>query len=325
MPSQLSHILFGYDALESLPTVLRTNLADPVFRLGCQGPDIFYHNRRTKPGAFLYGTRLHRRGWGTVLDRFRRQVLARGWGPDHPAWSFLAGQATHGFLDRALHPLVVYFSGWKVPRDPSTDILRHAHAFLERVHDVRLWEHRTGRPVTECRWQDDLPGPEAFSAEFWQVWADALHSEFPNLSDRTELEGRLQGAVSDTRGFLDHTSPSVPGNAVRAARWDGLHFVHPGALPDWDFLNLRREGWRDPVSGAERRESYLDLYAQALGPARDALAAIAQPGDDWQARIGNGSLNLPGSEGENLAPSHTRPWDYAELYERERRFRAGTP
>jgi hypothetical protein len=321
MPSQIAHILLGREAAPSLPAGWFRRFSDSAFRLGCQGPDVFYHNRRTKPGAFLYGTRLHRRGWGEFLSRFRREALDRGWGPDHPGLAFLAGQATHGFLDRRAHPFVVYFSGWKVPGDPLTNSLRHSHAFFERILDVLLWEHRMRTPFDQCDWQDDFPGPEHFPEDFWTAWAEALHEVFPQLSARADVEVRLKNAVGDTRGFLAFTAPSAREHARRAARHGALHWFHPEALPEWDFLNLAHAPWQDPVSGESRNESMDDLFSQAAAEASAVLATLADRSADWNLLLGNGSLNLPGSEGENNAPRFSRPWNYEELYDREVRAR----
>ena len=139
MPAQISHILLGREASAALPQGWTSRFSDAAFRLGCQGPDLFYHSRHSKPGAFLYGTRLHRRSWGDFLARFRTEALDRNWGPDHPGMAFLAGQATHGFLDRQAHPFIVFFAGWRIPGEPRTDLLRYSHAFLERIVDVLLW------------------------------------------------------------------------------------------------------------------------------------------------------------------------------------------
>lgn len=323
MPSQLSHILHGLAASSSLPPAVQQLADTPAFRLGCQGPDLFYHNRRTKPGGFLYGTRLHRRGWGRFLGRFRREALTRGWDADHPGLALLAGMATHGYLDRQCHPFIVYFSGWQVPGDPRTAVLKHAHMFLERILDVGLWNLRAAGspPLSACTWQDDLPGPGDFPADLWPAWAEALHEVFPQLSARADVEHRLRNAVSDTQGFLAFTSPSVPENATRGALHGALHYFHPVALPDLDFLNLRHGVWQDPVSGFERRESYLELFDRAVTEARAALASLLDPAVDWEVLVGNGSLNLPGLEGENQAPTFRQPWDFEDLLDREAQAR----
>ena len=324
MPSQIAHILLGREAARCLPDGWVSRFSDPAFRLGCQGPDVFYHNRRTKPGSFLYGTRLHRRSWGEFLARFRREALNRGWGPDHPGMAFLAGQATHGFLDRRAHPFVVYFSGWRIPGHPATDGLRHSHAFFERILDVLLWNQRVGTPLAECRWQDDLPGPGDFPDDFWNAWAEALHEVFPQLSARADVETRLKNAVSDTQGFLAYTAPTAREYGVQAARQGALHWFHPEALPDDDFLNLGHAPWQHPVTGEAQTSSFLDLFDQAAAEACQALSALTDASVDWEPMLGNGSLNLPGTEGENSAPQFSRPWNFDDLYDREVRARLGS-
>jgi hypothetical protein len=231
--------------------------------------------------------------------------------------AFLAGQATHGFLDRRAHPLIVSFAGWQVPGEPETAPLRHAHAFLERILDVELWKEKTGTPFGRCRWQEDFPSPGDFPQDFWTAWAEALHEVFPRLSARADVEPRLRNAVSDTRGFLSVTAPSATEHALRAARQGAIHYFHPIALPDWDFLNQTHADWPDPITGLSRRESFLELYETALAETREALAVIDDPRADWEELLGNGSLNLPGEEGQSLGPAYSKPWDYAVLYDRE--------
>jgi len=323
MPAQISHILLGLESLSVVPPGWGELLDKPAFALGCQGPDVFYHNRRTKPGGFLYGTRLHRRGWGTFLSRFRTQALDRGWGPEHPGMAYLVGLAGHGFLDRKGHPFIVTHAGWKVPREPSTDVLRNSHSFLERIIDVLMWPRLTGQPWTMCRWQDHWPGPEAFPSDFWDAWAEVLYGIFPQLSPRPEVEARLKNAVADAKGFLEFTAPRARDQGIRAAQAGALYWFHPEALPEWDFLNLSGTPWPDPLSGEPRTESFPQLFDLALAETKHLLSTLTDAGADWEAMAGNGNLNLPEAEGLPGAPAFSRPWDYAALYERERASRLG--
>jgi hypothetical protein len=78
MPSQILHILFGEDLIAALHQRIAPRfgiVADKAlekiqiahktaFALGCQGPDIFYHNRQRRPVGLEYGSLLHRRGAG---------------------------------------------------------------------------------------------------------------------------------------------------------------------------------------------------------------------------------------------------------------------
>jgi hypothetical protein len=69
MPAQISHIIAGERAFglrfagRSRP---EEGGAAAWFALGCQGPDIFYHNQRTKPSGLHYGALAHRRRYGSL-------------------------------------------------------------------------------------------------------------------------------------------------------------------------------------------------------------------------------------------------------------------
>ena len=76
MPSQILHTLFGEDVIAEIYRSIGSRfglVADKArekilgsyraaFTLGCQGPDLFYHNQRSRPVGLEYGTLLHRRG-----------------------------------------------------------------------------------------------------------------------------------------------------------------------------------------------------------------------------------------------------------------------
>ena len=82
MPAQILHVLFGEDSLNRAAAGISEGsgevgayidriLGDKAvfFALGCQGPDIFYHNQHTRPVSLEYGTLLHRRGYGDFTAR----------------------------------------------------------------------------------------------------------------------------------------------------------------------------------------------------------------------------------------------------------------
>ncbi len=119
MPSQIAHILLGREARSVLPAGWSAQFSDPAFRLGCQGPDLFYHSRRAKPGAFLYGTRLHRRSWGEFLSRFRREGLRPVLGARASGDGLSSGAVHPRFLDRQAHPFIVFFFRMEDPREPA--------------------------------------------------------------------------------------------------------------------------------------------------------------------------------------------------------------
>ena len=141
MPAHISHLLFAEDALrEATPdAAVLLQEGGNLFRLGAQGPDLFYHNQRTRPLALRYGSLIHRRGFGTLVAHMARTVIAAAHrtGSVHAEQAaFLAGFATHADLDRHAHPYIICRAGWVRHGDPSTDRYRRCHPLLERLLDV---------------------------------------------------------------------------------------------------------------------------------------------------------------------------------------------
>ena len=158
MAGQISHIIAGEDALRRAAAELgiaagkgleALGAAAPWFRLGCQGPDIFYHNQRTMPSGLHYGSLAHRRGYGSIVAGFARAMGEEEGRPDSAPGAYLLGMATHAAIDRATHPFVVYFSGWARPGDPDSRKLRGCHPFLERILDILLLRRSRGLEIRQ--------------------------------------------------------------------------------------------------------------------------------------------------------------------------------
>lgn len=179
MAAQITHILAGEAALAAALLEQGAALppeALPRFRLGCQGPDIFYHNQRTKPSGLHYGALAHKRRYGSLVAAAAAAAAAaggdvgargaakaadaRGGAAEAAATAdavaataagaYVLGLATHAALDRATHPFVICRAGWVEPGKPETARRRGCHAFLERLLDRELLALREGI------------GPEAF-------------------------------------------------------------------------------------------------------------------------------------------------------------------
>ncbi len=343
MPSQISHILHGLACLKVLPEAKQNLISRGAFFLGCQGPDIFYHNQRTRPSGLVYGTRLHRSGWGKFCAELARQGLRLGWTTTHPAYSFLAGWSVHAFLDRELHPFVVWHAGWREPADPSTRILARSHAFFERILDVLLYESQMHENLFHCSWMSELASPESFSQDFWAAMSQSLWRTYPGPYGLEDIPPRVRNALADTVGFLQHTDPRDEQAAREAALSDRaaeaqnsatpprIAFFHPVILPPADYLNRQHRIWRHPVTGKERTESVEELWQKATEQGQEALKALDElweaPSEEqekllgaWESLLGNGSLNLPGEDGAPNGPQFCQPLDFAHLMELQRRY-----
>jgi len=325
------HVLHGRAVCYSLgPGELFKAAAYPYFCLGCQGPDIFYHNQRTRPSALEYGSLLHRRNYGDFsAELVRRAFAAKSTNPDkEKLLAFAAGFLLHAFLDRALHPYIISRTGGRMTDpdglQPSPALSApRLHMFLERIIDSIMVGRLDG--ITPRSWPQRslLAYPAAQgSVLLVPLLAETLRSIFPERALKDSLLAtRLEHAFTDAAFFYEATSPE-PASAngllrERILRLDharGLAataYLHPETvLEEADFCNFSHSPWLDPCwGGPPRTESVEDLYNKAVGEACYTLRPFwgrwGIGGNTSLAKaIGNGNLSLSGLDGKRCQAIH---------------------
>jgi hypothetical protein len=312
------------------------------FVLGCQGPDIFYHNQMTRPVGLEYGTLLHRRGSGAFTAALLKLALPRSpasaadvlahrkEGAITALGAYALGFMTHAMLDRACHPYIVY----KTAGLP----VRNSHAFFERIIDVLMLETLRGKPV--AAWdQDSLAQicdepPDGLK----ELLAAALCQAFPERAGKdAKLPQRRDNTFRDCAWFYRYTDPGrtsfrYPATLTPVERniieETPLVYIYPEDLPgDIDYLNREYRDWYYPAGDrAADTRSFPDIYAQALESAVEILSppiAVyletgAFPIVEAARRIGNGGLSIQDEEGKPCAPSRSDPLPLERVLEQQR-------
>ncbi|MEW5815130.1 MAG: hypothetical protein AB1798_07000, partial [Spirochaetota bacterium] len=124
MPAQITHQIFADELLrrslgkEESSTL---NRYYPLLTLAAQGPDIFYHNQRTKPSGFSFGRLIHTNGFGLLIAAMLKYAIRKNAGLYSDLAVFILGFTSHAFLDRKTHPYIIYFSGWVEPGKAETE------------------------------------------------------------------------------------------------------------------------------------------------------------------------------------------------------------
>jgi hypothetical protein len=325
MPSQILHTLFGEDVTGEIYRRIGPRfgiVADKArekisreyraaFFLGCQGPDIFYHNQRTRPVALEYGGLLHRRGYG-----FFSAVLLKMGLPDPPPdaedirrgrrekginalGAYSLGFITHAVLDRFCHPYIVYKSHYLDPEGAAsarkTDraaaqagskrvfLGKRAHPFFERILDALMLEFLRGQKP--AAWdQETLAGIlEDPPLGLKELLCRALRAGFPERAGKDRnLDQRINNAFLDAAFFYRLTAPQKTGFLGPAAPGPEVNpgilaYLYPEQLPEGiDFLNLNHRPWFDPGKAPAPGDipdtrSFPEIYAQAVAAAADSL------------------------------------------------------
>lgn len=352
MPAQLLHILHGLHVLEDLQRmgppslrVLAENLQEPtffpLFCLGCQGPDIFYHNQRTRPVGLEYGSLMHRRGYGSVTAVLLSEAVRefRNCGVPGPGLAYSIGFAMHPFLDRALHPYIISRSG---SGGNAAETVAHAryHIFLERLLDATFLEEcrdetwmRVFLPwlgpinpgqaaVCGFRQREVLAEPaHAFADVLVPLLSRALASAYPERAGRDMLlDQRLAHVFIDAAYFYEHIDPVAAADRINATALgsvDASHarylaaILYPMRVPqDVDVLNSRRAEWLHPCEGAGASDASVhQLFDEAVEAAKAALLQVWEANNQGEiaAAIGTASLSTNDAEGRRCQPRHFSP------------------
>jgi hypothetical protein len=349
MAAQITHMLAGEEALKKALGEDLAGIPDEAlarFRFGCQGPDIFYHNQKTRPSGLHYGSLAHRKNAGSLVAGAAAAVPEAERRPDSPLGAYILGLATHAAVDRATHPFIICFSGWADPADPSTLRRRGCHPFLERILDAALLESRLGlspaRYGISERMGTVAPGlrndARVIDAALVAPWAAGLRAAYPRATEADSLlETRVANALADARGFYEVTDPSSPRASpdasgevritelpVEEARYI-LSLVYPLRIPsELDPMNEAKAEWPHPSGdGRSSRSSYLDLVDEGIDGAAKALGLVLAfwrgeiAGTTLAEELGEGSLALCDADGKAAMPRICRPLPLPEAMDAE--------
>ena len=236
MPAHFSHLLFAEDALrEATPAAeLILERAGNLFRFGAQGPDIFYHNQRTRPLALRYGSQIHRRGFGTVVAHMAdtaRRTARRVGRPDMEQVAYLLGFATHAELDRHTHPYIICRAGWVRQRDPATQTYRRCHAFLERMLDVVALRALRSQELHQFDFFSGIYCGENLPYSSLKMLVQAINAAYPNAHYKSRNRRRMENAYADSIRFYTLTDHRNPQLRQRALERDHTEVTASGGLP----------------------------------------------------------------------------------------------
>jgi hypothetical protein len=338
-------MLSGEAALDALGIELTADSL-PYFLFGCQGPDIFYHNQRTKPSGLHYGSLAHRKRFGSLVAAAASSLEPENRRPERPEGAYILGLSTHAALDRATHPFIVCRSFWIGSEGPTTRDRLGCHAFLERLLDRELLALREGlKPagygITAKLGLDRTPAPET-DARLIALWEAGLRAAYAKASFSDELlVQRIANALADGRHFYRATDPATARAEDAPAEWrarlegeEGRYLVsilYP-ELPhaQLDAMNMAKASWPHPSGdGRVSNASYPELVAQGERKAAEAVAAAmdfwagASTEDELASVIGDGGLSLVDAEGVSQSPQASSPLALPQAMDAELAARIG--
>lgn len=330
MPSHIIHLLVAQQAAKICG--LHPYISVSLQNMGSQGPDIFAHNRKTRPLALSYARLLHRKSYG----RFVKNLCTIEGSPSNPVFrDWLTGFVTHPCVDRIFHPYIVYRSHCVSSHRLTSVNPARFHAFFERILDSEIYRYLIKEPIENFDAGSALLVPDHDIHGLAHCIAHALlHTYADSAGDRIEL--RVRNAFIDSMSFYRWTSPHLVETAQSTGtesndfvrRW-GISavalLVPPAPSPSVDWLNSDHAAWLHPFTGEVSTESVIDLFNKAVEESSCVLAAYkslldqldggypiahcSQELEKLELLIGNGPLSVTDEEGKTASVRFYEPFD----------------
>lgn len=309
MPAIFAHYFCGEKAIKRMDKHTRELYEQnwPMFRLGCQGPDIlFYHNVepwRKDYGLYQLGRSMHAkyidRMVHSALSFIRRAPRAQQDG----LVAYLAGYLCHYALDSTTHPYVYYV---------AKDSIHHIR--LETMLDVMMREKRHLKPgqltvgaIIALPAEEMKRVGELYSAVCKEVYEREIPPDYVvkalrdmNLSQRIlrDPKGRKIKLVRGLERML------------RRPEGDFTRIVYP-LHPDekYDYANLKNRPWKNPCDESiVKQDNFFELVEQAAQQAAELATMLYKVynGDENEEAliqlVGHQSFNtgLPYEQGEEM-------------------------
>ncbi len=201
MPDYLTHALFAQRLLDQEAFSLKAccQRHANLFRLGSQGPDLFYYLAYLAPGRG-YGRiadALHKRDMTDVLEYLHTLDFTN---TDFPfASAYLGGYAAHLCLDEIVHPMICARAVTLAAALGCSESC--AHVKYENRIESRHFSEVTGRHPSEYLLRGDLPATERETTIVAAVNAGMVQTFLGKTIDQQAL-CRAIGRLPLLLGFL---------------------------------------------------------------------------------------------------------------------------
>lgn len=302
MPALITHSLFAEETLPYLPHELFSNGEEQrAYILGSQGPDPFFcrwtgpvtHNHT----CHVLADQMHAEKVAAALESLRAAVLALPKEDQGIGRAFTVGLFAHYWLDSHAHPFVYAEQEALGAQDPDL-VSAHSevHAVIEAdIDSWLLWARKEEGAETGEAAQRALETTPQISRIGSALFSQTAHEVYG-----LPLDGKQYGhAVRDYARLYHALEPKGRLSEITLTNVEELareysmlaSLVHP-AHHDTSCASANTEHhvWKDPATGKESTESFLDVFEAAEKSWPEAAEAFLA-GKDLFPLTGNRNYN----------------------------------
>lgn len=235
--------------------------------LGSQGPDPFFFyigalKRNIKKHSKLAST-MHRMDPYIMYEYFIDYALSMGEREKEILFSFIKGCMYHYCVDRNCHPYIFYMSGFKTKEDKKKIRFGVSHSALETYIDVLLIEKYNINATVKDALKAPVEQIRLVSVMMYSFAKHVLNCDFVTPSSYYNAvigNRRAQWVLSSKYGI----KKAIFRTLFRKTSLNTMCMPRKVKNNDkLDCLNEENRIWREPDTGKERKESFIELLDMA--------------------------------------------------------------
>ena len=272
MPSLATHFLFGQDLFKKLDSSIEGTIKKSMgaFRLGLQGPDIFFYDLFHSVIAHNknIGSKMHTERTDIFFYHYIDYLKDNNLYKNAIATSYLYGMLCHYSLDCISHPFVYYFTNLHDKSSEGKNKSLSIHCQFESDIDELLYMDRNGKNICDVKRSEfmDISSKEIdvispiIAYAISETYKCDITANFVRGSIKRGL--KINSLLNDRYGvkkpFIGMIEKPIMGNHI------GTSLMFTRKLPSRVCLNENHEEWHVPFNNKEMHSSFMDLYQLGL-------------------------------------------------------------
>lgn len=278
MPDIVTHHYFARKVLANLDKEIQNKFNLDLYDFASAGPDPFFFisflNPKKNARALSFAGKMHRED----TKRFFAEMI-KITKNDKKLFSYLAGFATHYYLDSTIHPYVYHFTGEYKKDNQASLKYRGLHTKLERAIDsyfIRYYynkiphKFKIHKEILSLR-KLDLDLKESFNKLYYNVYN--LEAGFKYVNKAIKFQRKFYCFIYDRFGLKNKIFSILDNNKIKIDL-KGLSY-YKKEINDIDVFNKNKISWMNPVDNKIiSNDSFFDLFIKAKEKSCLAIKAM---------------------------------------------------